>query len=330
MATSGTIGATTVKVAQIIEQAARACRVAPSTLTADNIESANTNLFLLLSDLANRGISLWCVQAQLVALAARQSSYPLLPGTVDVLNALFRTQSYVTGTDSAPTALIRQTQFATTTRVDTVGVDATAAGTATLAIESSQDGIAWTTALLPPAFAAVVGGRYWFDVDPAMNAPYMRVRETVAAALGFAAPLWATSPYEIAMGVVSRDVYTALPNKEFGSGRPLQYWFDKQLAPRLVVWPVPTDSTTLLTVWAQRHIQDVGSMTNELAIPQRWLNSVVMSLAHKTALELPEVPLPHVEYLEGQAEKHLRRAEDGETDGAPVRISPALRHYTRG
>jgi hypothetical protein len=49
-------------------------------------------------------------------------------------------------------------------------------------------------------------------------------------------------------------------------------------------------------------------------------------------LELPagEVPPGRLEYLDSKAEYHLNRAADGESDGAPIRLQPAIRGYTRG
>ncbi len=329
MATSGTIGTTTFTVMQLIEQACRRCKVSPTVLTADNIESAKMDLYLLATDLSNRGVNLWTVEQEVLSLNAEQAVYDLPPGTVNLLNAYFRTQTYVTGTlSSSATALT--CQFSQAERVDTVGVDATASGTANLVIEQSSDGISWETIDTPSRFAAVAGTRYWFDLNPSANRLLIRVRETVAVSIGFTNLLLARNPYEIAMSPMSRDIYTTLPNKQARNSRPLQYWFDKQITPRIWLWPVPTDSTTLISLWLQRHPQDVGALTYELAVPMRWHQYVIFSLAHKMSLTLPGVPGDVTAMLDQLQNQHLLRAEDGEIDSAPIQIGPSLRYYTRG
>ena len=50
-------------------------------------------------------------------------------------------------------------------------------------------------------------------------------------------------------------------------------------------------------------MEDVGTLTNEIYVPDRWLPSVQASLSHKLALQLPGVDMQRIGYLEQQAEK---------------------------
>ena len=59
--TSGRVGSTIIDVMTMIEHATRRCGVSAANLTAEQIQSARENLFLILSNLATRGLSLWCV-----------------------------------------------------------------------------------------------------------------------------------------------------------------------------------------------------------------------------------------------------------------------------
>jgi uncharacterized NAD(P)/FAD-binding protein YdhS len=74
---------------------------------------------------------------------------------------------------------------------------------------------------------------------------------------------------------------------------------------------------------------DVGSLSDELEVPQRWYEATVMMLAHRMSLELPQVPLDRVQYLEGQAEKFLQQAEQEERDKSPIYWAPNLSVYTK-
>lgn len=86
MATSGTIGVTKFTVIRIIEKALRRCGLNPSATTAETLEMAREDLFILMMSLSSRGLNLWCIDTVTVALVAGQASYVLPIGTIDVLN----------------------------------------------------------------------------------------------------------------------------------------------------------------------------------------------------------------------------------------------------
>ena len=200
-----------------------------------------------------------------------------------------------------------------------------------LAVETSPDGVTWTALYTVPAFTAVANLTYWFDVDPTTTALNFRIRETVLPALTLTSAQFGNTAIETPMSMLNRDDYVNLPQKTF-AGRPLQFWYDKQyLIPRISVWPSPNDVTTQMVIWVQRHIQDVGALSNTLEIPQRWYEAIIFLLAAHVALELPPSMLPpgRLEYLDAKAEYHLSRAEDGEVDGSPFKIMPGIAVYTR-
>lgn len=351
MATSGTVGQTVIDVTTIIEHAVRRCGVKATTITAEQQLSARENLFLILSDLSNRGVSLWCVQKTVIGLLANQTAFALPVGTVDVLNANYRTTTRLTGTATASAGTAANafdgdlstacTQVATggyialdtgsAQVVNTLGINANSVATLTLALQSSSDGVTWATVATLPATTTAVGQWNWFDIDPTASARYWRILETGSGILNLNEVYFGNTPYEITMYKMSRDDYTNLPNKNFAATRIFQFWFDKQaIQPRVWLWPNATSVFDQLVFWTQMQMQDIGAYSNTVNVPQRWLESIIFLLAHRVSLELPikEVPPDRIKYLEDQAEKHLRQAEDGETDGAPIRWAPNLTPYT--
>ena len=44
---------------------------------------------------------------------------------------------------------------------------------------------------------------------------------------------------------ISRDTYLAIPNKST-TGRPTQFFLDRQITPNLKIWPLPENSTYVL------------------------------------------------------------------------------------
>jgi hypothetical protein len=84
-----------------------------------------------------------------------------------------------------------------------------------------------------------------------------------------------------------------------------------------------------MTVWYSRQIEDVGALTDELEIPQRWYEAVLMNLSHRMSLELPQVGLDRIQYLEKMAVQYLNEAEQEERDKSPIYWAPNISVYTR-
>jgi hypothetical protein len=137
---------------------------------------------------------------------------------------------------------------------------------------------------------------------------------------------------EVKMSPMSKDIYTSLPNKA-AEGIPFQYWYDRQaVAPVMRVWQVPVTDFYQFVTWYQQQIQDVGDLTNTLDVPQRWLDYIITELAAKIIFELPkeQVDMTRAPILAAKSVELQQQGADGETDGAPIRIRPNLRAYTRG
>lgn len=331
MTTSGTVGTTTIDVTSFIEHAVRRCGVSASLITAEQQLAARENLYVLLQDLANHGVNLWCVQKAVQAVVVNQKLVNLPVGTVDLLRANYRTIQQPTSTPVSGAGYLGVDYGAgSSVAVMTVGLNVAVSANYSFVVESSPDGVTWTTQLtLTAATAFTAGTQVWYDLDNTAATRYWRVRDTLAASVAGSTFLFGSTPSEIPMAKLSRDDYVTLPNKDF-VGRPLQYWYDKQMSqPRMWLWPVPNDASAQLVCWVHRHIQDVGSMTNTLELPARWYQTVLFMLAHMIAFENPQVvDAARRAELKVMADEHLLKAEDGERDGAPIRFAPRIGCYT--
>lgn len=336
MATSGTQGQTSVDTTSIIEHAYRRCGKLASTISSELQLSARENLYFLLSDLANRGLSLWCIQKSVIGVVANQSTFTMPPGTVDVLNCSYRTKTDLAGTVISGAGW-QGLDLGTgvTAAVYTVSIQFSVPTNATLIIEYSTDSISWNQSTsFPSAVQTASGSFICADVDNSTLAQFWRVRDTSGTLPAVSYLDFAVEPYETPMGRLSNDDYASYPNKAFTvpvGSKSLQYWYDKQVQPRIWIWPQSAGNVDQIVVWTQRHIQDVGALTNTLDVPQRWLESIILTLACRCALELPAGELPEGRYalLKDAADEHMAQAEDSENDGSPIRISPNIRGYTR-
>ena len=328
MAFSNTVSATNFNTDKVITTAARRCKVQAAQLTAEHWEIAKNNLYLLLSDLANRGIPLWCITKVIMPMYEGVGDVTMPLGVVDVLNHNLRYLTEVTGTNTDIPAS-RTIAFSEATAPTTVGI-LWSATSVPIALERSDDNVTWTT-IQTETPLAVTGEWTWYDLQSIVSAPYFRVRAT-SGVLGFSDIYLGNNPTEIPMARLNRDQYTTLPNKAFKSSRPLQFWFDRTSRyPIMHLWPIPNAAaiTSQIVVGTHRQIMDVGSLTQEIEVPQRWYEAIVASLARKLVRELPDADMSLVPLLDGDAREALAFAQNEERDNSPLTMLPNISAYTR-
>jgi hypothetical protein len=328
MAYSNTVSQTVFDTRKVMENAFRRCRVRPEQITAEYVSVANDQLYLLLSDLANMGAPLWCIEKQILPLYDGEGYITLDTKVVDILNSNLRQLQTVTGTNST-TATTRTIDFGGATFVTTVGVKWSAAAVP-IALERSVDGIVWTT-IQTETPTAVAGEWTWYDLESSVATEFFRVRAT-SGSLNFLEIYTGNTPTEIPLARLNRDDYTNLPNKTFQSNRPLQFWYDRLIPnPVMRLWPVPNSgaTTSQVVLWVQRYIMDVGTMTQELEVPQRWYEAIVAMLASKLALEISEVDTSLIPLLDQKANVALYTAQAEERDNSPMMMAPNISQYTR-
>ena len=328
MAYSNTVSQTVFNTRKVIDNAIRRCKMPAESITAEYVDIANDQLYLLLADLANMGAPLWCIEKQILPLYDGEGYITLDTKVVDILNSNLRQLQSVTGTNTT-TSTTRTIAFSGDTFVTTVGVRWTAASVP-IALERSVDNIVWTT-IQTETPVAIAGEWTWYDLDSSIATPYFRVRAT-SGTLSFSEIYTGNTPTEIPLARMNRDDYTNLPNKSFQSNRPLQFWYDRLIPnPVMRLWPVPNSGaiTSQIVLWVQRYIMDVGTMTQEIEVPQRWYEAIVSMLAAKMALEIMEVDAGLISLLDAKAERALYVAQAEERDNSPMMMAPNIAVYTR-
>jgi hypothetical protein len=312
----------------VIENAIRRCKLPAESITAEYVDIANDQLYLLLSDLANMGAPLWCIEKQIIPLYDGVGDVVLDTKVVDILNSNFRQLQTVSGTNTT-TSTTHTIAFGGDTFVTTVGIKWLAASVP-IALERSPDNIVWET-IQTENPVAISGEWTWFDLESSIATPYFRVRATTGT-LTFEEIYTGNTPTEIPLARMNRDDYTNLPNKYFQSNRSLQYWYDRVIPnPVMHLWPVPNSGAdySQLVIWIQRYIMDVGTMTQELEVPQRWYEAIVSMLAAKMAMEIVEVEVGMIGMLDAKARQALYTAQAEERDNSPMTIAPNIAMYTR-
>jgi hypothetical protein len=213
--------------------------------------------------------------------------------------------------------------------IGSIGLLPASTGNWSIIYEWSEDGVTWGT-LVDLGTVAVVNNEWiWTDIVAGQTVPYYRCRAYNGTTLSVRELYFGNNSLEVQMSSLNRDDYTNLPNKDFTANQPYQYWYNRQIPnPQIYIWPVPSTAFVQMVCWYSRQIEDVGALTDELEIPQRWYEAVQMMLAHKMSLELPQVAMDRIGYLEKMAEKHLYIAEQEERDRSPIYWAPNISVYT--
>jgi hypothetical protein len=328
--TSGTVGTTLIDVTTFIEHAYRRAGKLPSTVSSEQQLAARESLFFLLVDLVNDGINLWCINRFVVPLIQGNALYAMPPGLSDILSVAYRTSTVLTGSTLSGVDY-SAIGFSVATSPTNVEIAFGTAGIPALVIEYSQDNVTWIQTAQFALQQSTVPANFALAQDIENSPPALFWRDTSGTILPVASITWSNAPVEIPMDPYNRDDYWDLPNKTYQSNRALQYFFDKQINPQIYLWPVPQASTDQVVVQYQRQVQDIGAFTNLVEIPQRWYQYVFYALAELVAMEIPaqELPPGRLELLGNKAKEHNQRASNSESDGAPVKLQPNLRGYTR-
>lgn len=126
---------------------------------------------------------------------------------------------------------------------------------------------------------------------------------------------------DLTISRISVSTYATIPNK-LTQGRPIQYWFDRQIIPAITVWQVPPDDSYTLVYWRMRRVQDAGTQGNmTMDMPFRFLPAFVAGLAFYLSQKLPE-GASRTDMLKNEYEQQFDMAMATDHESAPLRFVP--------
>ena len=154
----------------------------------------------------------------------------------------------------------------------------------------------------------ILADREWayFNIPITPNHLYYRLRNADPLnTFSIRQIVFSTSQQVIPLARLNRDDYWNLPNKQFPSVRSLQYWFDRTIEPSMYLWPVPNNDFQMFQLIVEKQMQDVGSLTDQIYVPDRWLPCIQAQLSHKLAMQFPDVEMTRIGYLEQIGRAHV-------------------------
>lgn len=144
---------------------------------------------------------------------------------------------------------------------------------------------------------------------------------TILDTLNVAVQTSSTAPV-ITMNRLGYESWARLTNKD-QPGRPIQYWFDRELSGnQLYLWPVP-DQTYNLVLTIQKTTEDTVRAFDNVDVPRRFLPALLYGLAYYVGLRRGDkVPNDRLARLKGEYEAALRESmrEDRERASIFIRV----------
>jgi len=275
-------------VAEYVEEAFERCGL--ELRTGYDARTARRSLNFLFADWANRGLNQWSIERVTQNLVVGVLEYPVGTITMSVAaSGSFTVGETITGGTSAATASVITKPSATSMTITVPSGTFAAAETITGGTSGATTTVSSVVSL-----------------------------ENVQSTIDTLSAVIRRSGSDLSISAVSRDTYLSIPDKTT-TGRPVQYFVDRQITPVVKVWPSPENSTDQLIYDRLVRMDDADTSANTVDMPFRFYPCLVAGLAYYLALKkAPE----KVQLLKGLYEEEYLRAAQEDRDMPSINLVP--------
>ena len=131
------------------------------------------------------------------------------------------------------------------------------------------------------------------------------------------------SSTDFAMERISRSTYLGIPTKST-TGRPNQFFLDRQITPVLKIWPTPENSTDTLIFDALTRMDDADTFINTMDMPFRFFPCLAAGLAYYISMK--RAP-NRTQMLKAVYEEEFERAMTEDRDRASFNVVPQYEYF---
>ena len=285
-------------VAEYVEEAFERCGL--EVRTGYDLQSARRSLNILFADWANRGLNRWTMTQESITLASGIAEYPLGTLTMTVAaSGSFSVGETLTGGTSSATASITSKPSATSMAITIPS------GTFTSG-ETLTGGTSSATTTLSSAVS-------FEDVQSSIDVLSAVIRQNSGT----------SNQADTSISRISRDTFINISNKR-STSTPSQYYVDRQITPKIKLWPTPNSSALLLVFDRMRRIEDVDTMTNTADVPFRFYPCLTAGLAYY--LSMKRAPAL-TKMMKAVYEEEFERAAAEDRDRTSLSLTPSSTYY---
>jgi hypothetical protein len=297
----------------IVEEAFERCGL--ELRTGYDLKTARRSMNLLSMEWTNRGINLWTVEQQTIALNTGQAIYPLPVDTVDIMDAVIRTQSgsQYNQVDinisriAEPTYMSIPNKLATGRPIQMyVNRQSGMSNATSITLNGAINATDTTITLSSTANLASVG---FIKIDNE-TISYTNVDPSTNQLIN----CWRGQNNTTAASHISGAAITV------------------QNLPCINLWPTPNPPGDQYTFvyYRLRRMQDAGAGGSfEQDVPFRFIPCMIAGLAYQIAMKKPEVAPDRIMMLKQDYEQQFQLAADEDRDKASVRFVPRNLFYYR-
>ena len=131
------------------------------------------------------------------------------------------------------------------------------------------------------------------------------------------------SSTDFAMERISRSTYLGIPTKST-TGRPNQFFLDRQITPVLKIWPTPENSTDTIIFDALTRMDDADTFINTMDMPFRFFPCLAAGLAYYISMK--RAP-NRTQMLKAIYEEEFQRAMTEDRDRASFNVVPQYEYF---
>jgi hypothetical protein len=312
MSTSGT-STFNLDLNNIVEEAFERCGL--ELRTGYDLKTARRSMNLLSMEWANRGINLWTVEQQTIALNTGQAIYPLPVDTVDIMDAVIRTQSGSQYNQidinisriAEPTYMSIPNKLATGRPIQMyVNRQSGMSNATSITLNGTINSTDTTITLSSTANLASVG---FIKIDNE-TISYTNIDPSTNQLIN----CWRGQNNTTAASHTTGASITV------------------QNLPCINLWPTPNPPGDQYTFvyYRLRRMQDAGAGGSfEQDVPFRFIPCMIAGLAYQIAMKKPEVAPDRIMMLKQDYEQQFQLAADEDRDKASVRFVPRNMFYYR-
>lgn len=119
---------------------------------------------------------------------------------------------------------------------------------------------------------------------------------------------------------ISRSAYLNLPNKTT-TGKPSQFFVDRQVNPVLYLWQTPENSTDQIIYYRLVRIDDADDYTNDFDVPFRFYPCLVAGLAYYLSIKIAP---DRAALLKSMYDEEFTRAASEDRDRSSLQLVPRI------
>mgnify|MGYP003133502993 FL=1 len=285
-------------VADYIEEAFERCGL--EVRTGYDLKTARRSLNILFADWANRGLNRWTISQETLSLANGISEYPLGTLTLSVASsASFSVGETITGGTSSATASVTSIPSSTSLAITIPSGTFTSSETITGGTSSAS-----TTSSGTVGFSDVISS---IDILSAV------VRQNDGT----------STQTDTSITRVSRDTFLSISNKR-STSTPSQFYVDRQIIPKIRLWPTPNSSSLKLVFDRLTRIEDADADVNTVDVPFRFYPCLTAGLAYYISMK--KTP-DRVKLLKAVYEEEFERAAAEDRDRSSLSLTPSSTYY---